>query len=257
MNVFAKEEQKRPSFGLHAFLNKIPSPRRKQRNVATRNNQGDDDESTKGYDCPYVSSHSKLQMSTPHKQSSRISTSDQSVSSSASSKSSRLRKASLRSLFQRQLTKSKETDDDVRDDKVSLLLNSLPLEQEFSTDASLVSSDWSDSWRINNDSFHSVNDSFYTSQSSIDPDISLLFFTSSEQMKEEDNVPIVETSQSRRCKKSMRTHLQLEIVPCDDPETTHQKERKPQRRTPESPRRRRQTRRTTRTRLLVRHAFSA
>lgn len=273
------EEQKR--FGLQAFLTKIPSPRRKQRTIATtpRSNKDDEEEedvSMSGYFCPYVSPNSK----TPP-QRSRLSSSDSSVStlssssssvSSFSSSQSRGRKATLRSLFQRQSKSSQENhkNDDNDDDTVSLLLAKLPLEQQNSS-AGDDPSDWNHSWREseNESYYYSINGKFHTSQSTLDPDISLLFFSSNEFEEQDDcciQTPdvVLETPQkSRRTRKSSGiqtpSNLPLPLIrspgrQCrDEPQHPQDNDRPPSSRRPHSPRRRRQTRPRTR----VKHASRA
>ncbi|GAX20680.1 hypothetical protein FisN_32Hh069 [Fistulifera solaris] len=264
MNIIdGEEEQRRPSFGLHAFLTKIQSPRRKQRPNRNKIVDNDDDESSKGHYCPYVSSLSSLEM-TPRKP--RMASSVCSVSttssstSSKSTRSSRVRKATLRSLFQRnsltksQHSKSNNCDENDEDDQVSLLLTSLPLEQVNVADDnhSSMSSDWSNSWREDNnferkcdsgDSYESIMKNFETSQSTVDPDISLLFFSSSDDLSEKPR------RRQLRHSTVPRSHLQPEIM--KDNESSG--ELRPSRRTaPPSPRRRRHTRKPAR--LRVRHA---
>ncbi len=267
--IIAGEEQRRPSFGLHAFLTKIPSPRRKQRSSnRSKIVDNDDDQSSRGHYCPYVSSPSNLSLeSTPRK--SRMTASVCSVSSTSSSastkstQSSRVRKTTLRSLFQRNsLTKSLHSkknscEENDEDDQVSLLLTALPLEQVSLADDnhSSMSSDWSHSWREDNfersrdsgDSYESIMQNFETSQSTVDPDISLLFFSSSDDLCESPR-------RRRRLRQATvpRPHLQLEVVPKDESSSSELRPSSPRRITPPSPRRRRHTRKPAR--LRVRHA---
>ncbi|GAX12908.1 hypothetical protein FisN_32Lh069 [Fistulifera solaris] len=259
MNIIDGEEQRRPSFGLHAFLTKIHSPRRKQRPIRNKIVDNDDDESSRGHYCPYVSSPSSLEMTPrkPHMTSSVCSVSSTSSSTSTkSTQSNRVRKATLRSLFQRnslkksQQSKKKNYDDD-DDDQISLLLTSLPLEQVNVADDnhSSMSSDWSNSWREDNferrcdsgDSYESIMPNYETSQSTIDPDISLLFFSSNEDLCETP----------RRRKQRQATVPRPPQLETKDTESSG--ELRPSRRTaPPSPRRRRHTRKPAR--LRVRHA---
>jgi hypothetical protein len=149
-----------------------------------------------------------------------------------------------------QQSKKKNYDDD-DDDQISLLLTSLPLEQVNVADDnhSSMSSDWSNSWREDNferrcdsgDSYESIMPNYETSQSTIDPDISLLFFSSNEDLCETP----------RRRKQRQATVPRPPQLETKDTESSG--ELRPSRRTaPPSPRRRRHTRKPAR--LRVRHA---